>query len=41
MLRIVEFPRPAGVVELLSQRGFQVDQPNIKSVGNIHFEEYW
>jgi ferredoxin--NADP+ reductase len=36
-----EFPQPTGVVEILSQRQFQVDQPNVKLVGNIHFEEYW
>jgi ferredoxin--NADP+ reductase len=35
------YPRPIGVVELLEQRGFAVDQPQIKLKGNIHFEEYW
>jgi ferredoxin/flavodoxin---NADP+ reductase len=35
------YPRPAGVVEILEQRGFQVDQHNAKIKGNIHFEEYW
>jgi ferredoxin--NADP+ reductase len=35
------FPTPMGVVELLEKRGFQVDQPNVKLRGNIHFEEYW
>ena len=35
------FPTPVGVVELLEKRGFQVDQPNVKLRGNIHFEEYW
>jgi ferredoxin--NADP+ reductase len=35
------FPRPPGVVEILERRGFQVDQPQIKAKGNIHFEEYW
>jgi ferredoxin--NADP+ reductase len=35
------FPTPTGVVEILSERGFQVDQPHAKLVGNIHFEEYW
>lgn len=39
--KAVSFPTPTGVVELLSQRGFTVDQPNIKHVGNVHFEEYW
>ncbi|HYV38128.1 MAG TPA: ferredoxin--NADP reductase [Gemmataceae bacterium] len=33
------YPAPAGVVEILEKRGFQVDQPKRK--GNIHFEEYW
>jgi ferredoxin--NADP+ reductase len=35
------YPKPQGVVEILEKRGFQVDQPNIKLKGNIHFEEYW
>ncbi len=35
------YPRPAGVVELLERRGFQVDRPQAKIRGNIHFEEYW
>jgi ferredoxin--NADP+ reductase len=35
------YPKPVGVVEILEQRGFQADQPNIKLKGNIHFEEYW
>jgi ferredoxin--NADP+ reductase len=35
------FPKPTGVIEILEQRGFQVDQPQIKFKGQIHFEEYW
>jgi ferredoxin--NADP+ reductase len=35
------YPQPAGVIELLERRGFQVDQPQAKVRGNIHFEEYW
>ena len=35
------YPRPTGVVEILEQRGFKTDQPNIKFKGNIHYEEYW
>jgi ferredoxin--NADP+ reductase len=35
------FPRPLGVVEILEQRGFRVDQPAAKIKGNVHFEEYW
>jgi ferredoxin--NADP+ reductase len=35
------YPKPPGVIELLTQRGFQVDQPAKKVKGNIHFEEYW
>jgi ferredoxin--NADP+ reductase len=35
------YPKPPGVIEILEQRGFQVDQPNIKFKGNIHYEEYW
>jgi len=35
------FPQPTGVIEILEQRGFQADQPQLKIKGNIHFEEYW
>jgi ferredoxin--NADP+ reductase len=35
------FPPPTGVIEILEQRGFQADQPQLKIKGNIHFEEYW
>jgi ferredoxin--NADP+ reductase len=35
------YPQPPGVVEILEQRGFLADQPQIKVKGNIHFEEYW
>jgi ferredoxin/flavodoxin---NADP+ reductase len=35
------FPQPVGVIEILERRGFQVDQPQNKIKGNIHFEEYW
>jgi ferredoxin--NADP+ reductase len=33
------YPRPVGAVEILEQRGFQVDQP--RKPGNVHFEKYW
>ena len=35
------YPQPLGVIEILSQRGFQMDQPSVKLKGNIHIEEYW
>jgi ferredoxin--NADP+ reductase len=35
------YPQPTGVVEILEQRGFQMDNAQAKVVGNIHFEEYW
>lgn len=35
------FPQPTGVIEILSKRGFQIDQPSLKLKGNIHIEEYW
>jgi len=35
------YPQPPGVVEILEQRGFQLDQPSLKLKGNIHVEEYW
>jgi ferredoxin--NADP+ reductase len=37
----ITFPQPPGVIELLVQRGFQPDQPQLKLKGNIHYEEYW
>ncbi len=35
------FPRPMGAVEMLEERGFRCDQPQVKLKGNIHYEEYW
>jgi ferredoxin/flavodoxin---NADP+ reductase len=35
------FPQPMGVVEILTQRGFRIDEPAVKLKGTIHFEEYW
>jgi ferredoxin--NADP+ reductase len=35
------YPQPLGVVEILEKRGFQLDQPQAKIKGNVHFEEYW
>jgi len=35
------YPKPAGVIEMLEQRGFRADQHQPKTAGNIHFEEYW
>ena len=35
------FPQPLGLIEILSKRGFQMDQPSVKLKGNIHVEEYW
>jgi ferredoxin/flavodoxin---NADP+ reductase len=35
------YPQPLAVVEILERRGFQIDQPQAKIKGNIHFEEYW
>src|SRR5262249_37151258 len=32
------YPQPTGVIEILEGRGFQVDQPQAKLKGNIHFE---
>ena len=37
----LRFPQPPGVIELLTRRGFQTDQPAQKRRGNIHYEEYW
>jgi ferredoxin--NADP+ reductase len=34
-----QYPQPLGAVEILEQRGFEVDQP--RKPGNIHFEKYW
>ena len=35
------YPPTLGVIEILSKRGFQMDQPSLKLKGNIHVEEYW
>jgi ferredoxin--NADP+ reductase len=35
------YPAPLGVVEILEDRGFQMDDPKVKRKGNIHVEEYW
>ncbi len=35
------YPKPPGVIELLTKRGFQTDRPAQKLRGNIHYEEYW
>jgi ferredoxin--NADP+ reductase len=35
------YPKTLGVIEILERRGFQVDNPQAKVKGNIHFEEYW
>lgn len=35
------YPKTLGVIEVLERRGFQVDRPQAKIKGNIHFEEYW
>jgi ferredoxin/flavodoxin---NADP+ reductase len=35
------YPKPLGIIEILEGRGFQVDRPQAKMKGNIHFEEYW
>jgi len=35
------YPKPLGIIEILEKRGFRVDQPQPRVVGNIHFEEYW
>jgi ferredoxin/flavodoxin---NADP+ reductase len=37
----IVYPEPLGVIEILSKRGFQMDQPSLKLKGNIHVEEYW
>ncbi len=33
------YPQPKGLVEVLEERGFRVDEP--RRPGNIHFEKYW
>ncbi len=35
------YPEPVGVIQLLEERGFTVDNNAQKIKGNIHFEEYW
>lgn len=36
---VVTYPQPTGVVEMLSERGFKLDER--KAPGTIHVEEYW
>ena len=33
------YPKPTGVVEILTERGFTLDHR--KQRGNLHYEEYW
>jgi ferredoxin--NADP+ reductase len=33
------YPKPTGVVEILTERGFTLDHR--KQKGNLHYEEYW
>ena len=33
------YPKPTGVVEILTERGFTLDHRKTK--GNLHYEEYW
>jgi len=35
------YPVPVGAIEILERRGFQVDRPQARIRGNVHFEEYW
>jgi ferredoxin--NADP+ reductase len=37
----MRFPQTLGVIEILSRRGFQIDQPAQKVRGNLHYEKYW
>jgi ferredoxin--NADP+ reductase len=37
----VSYPQPPGVIEILSAKGFRVDQHAQKLKGTIHYEEYW
>jgi ferredoxin--NADP+ reductase len=35
------YPERPGLIEVLESRGFCADDKKTRSVGNIHFEEYW
>ena len=35
------YPSPRGLIEVLESRGFRADNRREKTVGNVHFEEYW
>lgn len=37
----LHYPQPPGVIEVLTRRGFQTDNPAKKLIGNIHYEKYW
>jgi len=34
----VQYPQPTGMIEILHQRGFRMNEPG--NHGNIHFEKY-
>jgi ferredoxin--NADP+ reductase len=36
---LTEFPKPTGMVELLTNAGLRADEP--RNSGSIHFEKYW
>lgn len=36
---VKRYPTPRGMVEILENRGFEIDRPH--HPGNIHFEKYW
>ena len=36
---VLRFPKPTGVIEILSRRGFHPDERS--HPGNIHYEKYW
>jgi len=39
--KVKTYPTPAGMIQLLEDRGFTADNRAAKVHGNVHFEEYW
>ena len=37
----LKYPETLGVIQILEERGFKMDDAKTKTRGNIHFEKYW
>ena len=41
LTKMKTYPMPAGLVQVLEERGFTADSKALKVKGHVHFEEYW